>query len=178
MSFVSKAKNFDISNVVMSAPVHVIDKNYVLNLQYINEKKYFPLRVQIPKTSIYNSLYESNGKFYMDLIMRIDGAFHQFHKAISGLCISIANTNPKFGHCEFVSNLKRVHEDAYALPIKVPRNGSNFQCKVWDSSGNETLPSLIASGDDVIFILEVECIFVCGNTIMFNMLLNESKLIN
>ena len=66
MSFVSKVKNFDVNRVVVGAPVHVIDKNYVLNTRYINDGQQFPLRVQIPTTTVCNSLYETNGKFYID----------------------------------------------------------------------------------------------------------------
>lgn len=178
MSFVSKVKNFDVKRVVVGAPVHVIDKNYVLNTQYINDGQKFPLRVQIPTTTVYNSLYETNGKFYIDLIMRAEGAFHKLHKDISQLCTSIANTNTRFKDCEFIHNIKRVHEDAYSVRIKIPRNGSNFQCKIWNSSNKETTPNSIASGDDVICILEIDCIFICDKTIMFNMLLNELKLTN
>lgn len=176
MSYVSKAKLFDVNKVVVSTPVNVIDKNYVLKLHYLKNGQELPLRVQIPRTSVYNSLYETNGKFYIDLIMRMEGTFHNFHKCITGIANTIQSKHTKFSHCEVISSLKRVHDEAYSVRVKVPRNGSNFQCKIWASNNKEITPNTIASGDDVVCILEVDCVFICDNTITFNMLLNELKL--
>ena len=169
MSAVIKAKNFEFERVVLGEPNRVIDKNYVVPLRY---GTLGPIRVQIPRTSIFQSIYENNGKFYMDLVMRVDGTFHNFYRSMLGFCNAAQSTFP---NCEVKAKLKRIHDDAYSARIKLPRNGNNFQFKVWNTCGVEIPPNTMSAGDEVICILDVECLYVSGSIISFNFLLHELK---
>ena len=178
-SRVIKAKNFDVDRATLSPLQHVVNRNFVAPLRYHHADGVCDeLVVQLPRASVQRSLYESNGKFFMDLTVCRHGVFHQLYDALLELCERLRQTESQLEACEVSNHLRKVHEDAYSIRVKCPRNGGNFATRAWCASGGECTIGQVPANDEVIALIAVEWIYATDKAINFNMLLREIKVVS
>lgn len=169
---VTKAKAVDKGLMTLGSPNRVVDRNYTIPLRYDMDN----FSVQIPRTYILRSVYEVNGKFFIDLAMMKYGAFDQVNKMLSDTCDSVVNSMSLFENHVSCNNSVKVHDDVYRVRVKLPKNGSSFLSRIWQDNEEVTVYKLHESYQ-VICILDVDCFYTTGKEISFNFLLKECKIL-
>lgn len=166
MTTIIKAKGFTPELVTFLQPKHVIDSNYVIPIMYDD----CVLQVQLPRCVVCNAVYESHGKFYIDVMTPFRSVLMSF---VDGLSKRIAEhmktlTEYNLNNAVIHDHVNRLttsddKELFYSLRLKVPRIGQAFQAKITDTSGESKIVTDVKAGSSILCIVSVEnCYCMAG----------------
>ena len=172
MSAIIKAKGFEPSLVAFSAPKHVIGNNYVIPLKYDD----CSLHVQFPRCVVCTSVYESHGRFYIDVMAPQSSVLISFMKSMSQRIKAHMKTLVEYNlhNTVFNDHILRLTESTdnevfYSIRLKVPRLGQNFQPVVTDSQGKSRLVTDMKTGSSVLCIVSVDNVYSMQGTSGFSL---------
>jgi hypothetical protein len=181
MSAVIKAKGFDPELVTFDMPKHVISNNYIIPIKYDQ----CHLHVQLPRCIVCTSVYESHGKFYMDVMAPQNSVLMCFTKSMSN-CIkqhmlSLARYNLQ--NTIFKDHILRLTKGAdnelfFSIRLKIPRQGQNFQATTTDSVGNNKLITDIKTGSSVLCIVSIDSCYSMQGSSGFNLNVTNVRIMN
>ena len=181
MSAIIKAKGFEPHLVAFGTPKHVIGNNYVIPIKYDD----CSLQVQFPRCVVCTSVYESRGKFYVDVMAPQSSVLISFMKSMSRLIKTHMKTLVDYNlhNTVFNDHILRPTESTdnelfYSIRVKVPRLGQNFQAVVTDSQGNSRLVTDMKTGSSVLCIGSVDNIYSMQGTTGFSLNLTKVRIMD
>lgn len=168
MSAIIKAKGFEPRLVTFDAPKHVIGNNYVIPIKYDD----CSLHVQFPRCVVCTSVYESHGKFYIDVMAPQGSVMITFMKSMASIMKTHMQSLSEYNlhNTVFNDHVLRLTESTdnelfYSIRLKVPRQGQNFQATVTDSKGSNRSITDMKAGSSVLCIVSVDnCYSMQGNS--------------
>ena len=148
--------------MTFSAPKHVIGNNYVIPLKYDD----CSLHVQLPRCVVCTSVYESHGKFYMDVMAPKSSIMVSFMKSMARIIKQHMQSLSQYNlhNTVFNDHVLRLTESTdkelfYSIRLKIPRQGNNFQATVTDSRGSDRLITDIKTGSSVLCIVSIDNLY-------------------
>lgn len=166
-----KAKNLKFDNISLGLPrviVHCQD-NVTLSVMYNSDS----LTIQLPRCQIFEGLYESNGKFYSELLVPYDGIAANTYRSLTETFEKLVKRDRRFEHCFFSGHISKSQQDCACLRVKLPQNRSQVLTDVWDSNGKRLSLSSYVKGVSIVPIVSIEYVYVVENVIGCNLLLQQ-----
>lgn len=178
---VVKAKSFDVERLAFQEPKLVIDKNYIVPVQYDRGS----CIIQFPRCQIYTALFEKNGKYFVEIIVQKHSVVQELYNSLTQRCQDFCATTKVLQSCAMGGNLRRLRAedgvDCYTLPLKCPQIGNKFSTAVLrrnDNSEEESSFMHLCQGDTVIPVVCMECMYNMNGNGGFNLLLKEIIVVN
>lgn len=171
---VVKAKNIDFNKLDHGTPKKIIDKNYTVPISYEDSS----LVVQLPRTQLFTGMYESDGKYYCELLIPSDGVVHNMYQGLAHNLEGKLKKVPCFSNASFVGHMRTIEidntESLRCLRVKFPQCKSKILTNVTKLSTQEQLSlAHVQKGSLVIPIVSLEYAYVVNGFMGFNLLVKE-----
>ena len=171
---VVKAKNLDFDKLGHGTPKKIIDKNYTVPISYEDNS----LVIQLPRTQLFTGMYESDGKYYCELLIPSDGAVYNMYQGLTQHLESKLKKLYCFTNASFVGHMRTIEidntESLRCLRVKFPQCKSKILTSVTKLSTQEQLSlAHVQKGSVVIPIVSLEYVYVVNGFMGFNLLVKE-----
>ena len=170
---VIKAKNLDFNKLGYGTPKKIIDKNYTVPISY----EHNPLVIQLPRTQLFTGMYESDGKYYCELLIPSDGAVYNMYQGLAHSLESKLKKLHCFTNASFVGHMRTIEindTSLRCLRVKFPQCKSKILTNFTKLSTQEQLSlAHVQKGSVVIPIISLEYSYVVNGFMGFNLLVKE-----
>tara|TARA_B100000524_G_scaffold304277_1_gene179319 strand:+ start:98 stop:643 length:546 start_codon:yes stop_codon:yes gene_type:complete len=170
----TKVKNFNYSRVRTGKARNIINsKSFSFDVHYGEDEG--PLLVQLPRSQVFSGLFESDGKFYCEILIPSDGAASRFYFEVAARIEASLKRQERFARSTFVGHVRVSSPESSCLRIKLPQNKANITTSLY-SEGKDQRPGWDAfhKGAHIIPVVGIDHAYVVNNTIGFNLLLKEA----
>jgi hypothetical protein len=175
---VVKAKKIDFDKLGHGTPKKIIDKNYTVPILYENNTSV----IQLPRTQLFTGMYESDGKYYCELLIPSDGAIYNMYQGLARTLESKLKQIPCFTNASFVGHMRTIEldntESLRCLRVKFPQCKHKILTNVTKLSTQEQLSlAHVQKGSIVIPIVSLEYAYVVNGFMGFNLLVKELAIV-
>lgn len=173
-SITIKAKSVDYRQIWLGAPRSIIGNNFSFPVRYGSGV----LTVQLPRCQLYTGLYESDGKFYCEVLVPSDGVAYEMYLRLVSIVETQCKSIDRFGSATFIGHARSVScgtdTGSSCIRLKLPQNKSQIITKLFDKDSMKPVPlSSLQKGTRVVPVVSIEHAYVVNNILGFNLLLKE-----
>ena len=175
---VVKAKNLDFQRIQYGVPKKIIDKNYTVPITYDGVA---PV-IQLPRTQMFTGIYESDGKYYCELLIPSDGAIYNMYQGLANTLEKKLKGLYCFQNSSFVGHMRTIDientKELRCMRVKFPQCKSKILTNITKLSTQEQLSlAQVQKGSIVIPIVSLEFAYVVNGFMGFNLLVKELAIV-
>ena len=175
---VVKAKKFIFEKLEYGIPRNIIDKNYTVPILY---EGHLPL-IQLPRTQLFTGMYESDGKYYCELLIPTDGAVYNMYQGLTDIMEHKLRSLECFKHASFVGHMRTIEmentQSLRCLRVKFPQCKSKILTNITSIDTEEQLSlARLQKGTVVVPIVSLEFAYVVNGFMGFNLLVKEMAIV-
>lgn len=176
---VTKAKHIRYEGITLGTPKCIVGKNFVLTAHYRRSYRGEPetLIVQLPRCQLFTGVYESEGKFYCEILVPTDGIAHDLYFNIASRIEQQVKLSRQFQEVTFLGHLRKADMSQSIIRLKLPQNKSQITTTVYSAAGDITSLKDFVTGNCFVPIVALEYAYVLNNVVGFNLLLKEASVV-
>ena len=175
---VIKAKHVDLTKISHGIPRKIIDKNYTVPIYYDGG----PLLIQLPRSQLFTGVYESDSKYYCELLIPPDGVACNVYERIAEVLQATLKKSHMFENAPFAGHMRTINVENTAsmkcMRVKFPQCKSKILTSISQLATQEPLSlAHVQKGCVVVPVVSLEYVYVVNGFMGFNLLMKEMAIV-